>query len=1088
MRIVLDLQGAQSGSQFRGIGRYSVALAQAITREADQHDVWLALNGRFPDSIESLRATFSELIPAARIRVFEAPGPVAELDLVNAWRMQAAELVREKFFADLRPDILHISTPFEGFHNEVVASVGRLETTVPVALTLYDLIPILQSDKYLPSPAAKRAYLRRVEALRRADLLLAISKSSRGEAIEVLNIPPNRITTIGAGVDPRFQSVEILEDAKDALIARCGLRRPFVLYAGGLESRKNLEGLVTAFAALPMDLRAGYQLAVLGEMDNGERKRLADLCREQGLGKNDVASIGYVPDDDLRLLYRSCALFVFPSFHEGFGLPVLEAMACGAAVLGSNCTSIPEIIDRPEALFDPRNPQEIAERIAAVLSNAQLRESLKRWGPERARDFTWQKCARKALEAFETLHAERKRAVTVSLGAALGRRRLLAFVGPLPPEPSVVAEESARLLPNLARHYEIVCIVDQAEVSDPWLTAEFVIRDLGWFEAHSGRFERIVYQLADSVSHRHILGLQERHPGVTVLHDFDLSDLLKSMADSATAAGSFSRALYDSHGFSALQKWHHQRESDSTTSFPCNAAVLRDSIGIIVHSKEAIQWARACYGEQVTDFMRQAPSLPREANPGESLSNPAAESSPSEKAANDLSLHPERVAERYRDLIEEFYARTPQAGEQRLIQAIARISALTGPSQDDLAAVANALAANRERFGPRQLLVDVTVLAESDAGTGIQRVTRAILMALISDPPPGYRIEPVRAVKGSGYVYARQFTCRCLSLPEEIALVDEPVETACGDLFLGLDLCYDLIPEMAPWLEAQKRRGSRIVFVIYDLLSLSRPHQFYAEIPPAVCQWLKTLANISDGLVCISRAVADEVCRWLDKTEVKRRRPLSLGFFHLGADLRASLPSTGLSPDAPMVFKTLSSEPGFLMVGTLEPRKGHRQVLEAMELLWAEGSDVNLVIVGKQGWMIDDLVNRLKGHPRRDRQLFWLQGISDEMLEQLYHNSRALLAASQGEGFGLPLIEAARHGLPIIARDLPVFREVAGEHAYYFQGDDPESLANALRFWLSLGEAIPTSKDMPWLTWHQSSRQLLKVILNHQWYSTWPNT
>jgi glycosyltransferase involved in cell wall biosynthesis len=1090
MKIVLDLQGAQSEtSRVRGIGRYSMAFAGALAREAHGHEIWLVLSARFADWIEPVCAAFINLIPPERIRIFESVGPVAEVDPANTWRTQAAELLREKFLADLHPDIVHVSSMCEGAGNEAVVSASRLNRQVPTTALLHDLIPLLNAKEHLSHPGVKRSYLRHVQSLRQADLLLANSESSRREAIRALQIYPERVKVIGAGLARQFQKNGDLSDVETtAFLRRHGLVHPFVLYAGAIDRNKNVEGLLAAFVRLPNQIRATHQLALAGKVYDDGLKWLNDLVVKYGFKDGEMVRLGFVPDDELRLLYHTCAIFVFPSFHEGFGLPVLEAMACGAAVLGSNCTSIPEIIDRKEALFDPRDPQAITERIEAVLTDAGLRESLKRWGPERARGFTWEKCARKALEAFETLHAERKRAVTVSLGAALGRRPLLAFVSPLPPEPSVAAEQSARLLPNLTRHYEIVCIVDQPEVSDPWLTAEFAIRDLGWFETHAGLFERIVYQLASSMSHKHIFALLERYPGVTVLHDFDLSNLLKEMADAGCAAGNFSRLVYDSHGFSALGNWPPQKGNGSTGSFPCNAAVLRDSIGVIVNSEQAIEWAKACYGEQVTDFMRQAPSLPREANPSESLPNPAAESSPSQKTANDLSLHPERIAERYRDLIEELYATSPQAGEQRLIQAIARISALTGPSQDDLAAVANALAANRERFGPRQLLIDVSVLAESDAGTGIQRVTRAILMALISDPPSGYRIEPIRAVKDGGYVYARQFTWRCLGLPQDSGLADESVETAWGDLFLGLDLCYDLIPEMAHWFETHKRRGMQIVFVIYDLLSLGRPHQFYPQIPPAVRLWLNTLANISDGLVCISRAVADEVQQWLDRTEAKRRQPLQLGFFHLGANLRASLPSTGLSPDASMLLERLRSRASFLMVGTLEPRKGHEQALQAMELLWAQGLEANLVIIGKEGWMVGELVERLKGHAQRDRHLFWLQGVSDEMLEELYRSSRALLAASQGEGFGLPLIEAAQYGLPIIARDLPVFREVAGEHAYYFQGEDREALANALRVWLSLGDAIPNTKDMPWLTWHQSSRQLLKVIINNQWYSTWPVT
>jgi glycosyltransferase involved in cell wall biosynthesis len=166
------------------------------------------------------------------------------------------------------------------------------------------------------------------------------------------------------------------------------------------------------------------------------------------------------------------------------------------------------------------------------------------------------------------------------------------------------------------------------------------------------------------------------------------------------------------------------------------------------------------------------------------------------------------------------------------------------------------------------------------------------------------------------------------------------------------------------------------------------------------------------------------------------------------------------------------------MVGTLEPRKGHLQVLDAFECLWKEDKPINLVIAGKKGWMVDDLVERLSGHSELNKRLFWLQCISDEYLERVYAESTCLIAASYGEGFGLPLIEAAQYKLPIIARDIPVFREVAGEHAYYFPFEDTQELVSSIKDWLEqyeIGEH-PKSKKLPWLTWGQSSKQLSSLL------------
>ena len=146
----------------------------------------------------------------------------------------------------------------------------------------------------------------------------------------------------------------------------------------------------------------------------------------------------------------------------------------------------------------------------------------------------------------------------------------------------------------------------------------------------------------------------------------------------------------------------------------------------------------------------------------------------------------------------------------------------------------------------------------------------------------------------------------------------------------------------------------------------------------------------------------------------------------------------------------VSARPTFMMVGTIEPRKGHAQSLAAFERLWASGVDCGLLIVGREGWCMEEWVTSLRGHPERRTHALWLDGASDDVLLRAGTGSAtALLAASEGEGFGLPLVEAAQHGLPVVARDLPVFREVAGGTRFYFSGTSPEDLAGAIEDWLS---------------------------------------
>ena len=219
---------------------------------------------------------------------------------------------------------------------------------------------------------------------------------------------------------------------------RYGLSRAFVMYTGGIDFRKNIEKLIDAYAQLPNQLRATHQLAIVCSVQENEKQQLLQHATKVGLGFDELILTGFVPDDDLIALYNLCHLFVFPSLYEGFGLPALEAMTCGAAVIGSNTSSIPEVIGCQDALFDPSGPLAIAETIARVLSNPDLRQELRRHGEQQARQFSWHKTARRALSAFENIE-EQNRAASRSSVPVVGDRPRLAFVSPLPPLRSGVA-------------------------------------------------------------------------------------------------------------------------------------------------------------------------------------------------------------------------------------------------------------------------------------------------------------------------------------------------------------------------------------------------------------------------------------------------------------------------------------------------------------------------------------------------------------------------------------------------------------------------------------------------------------------------
>jgi glycosyltransferase involved in cell wall biosynthesis len=853
-------------------------------------------------------------------------------------------------------------------------------------------------------------------------------------------------------------------------------------------------------------------------------------------------------------------------------------------------------------------------------------------------------------------HAAAAEAALAAFGRALERLRAasppgddpaarprLAYVSPLPPARTGIADYSAELLPELAAYYDVEVVVSQPVVDESSIPAGMPVRSVAWFQKNVERFDRILYQFGNSLYHDHMFDLLEHHPGVVVLHDFFLSGALHYRDRHGHSAGTFARSLYRSHGYHALMTERARGREAAVWKYPCNLDVLRRADGIIVHSKHSTQLADTWYGpgyaadwriiphlrgpsaradreaarkrlgiegddflivslgalgptkmcdRLVTawlasplsrdqscalafvgeahddDFCRalrrtisrssceprvrvtgavsravyedyllaadmavQLRTLSRGETSGAVLDcfsfgvatlanaegsiaelpddvllkiprefsqdalakamvqlqeDSAARAAVARRAkAHVASVHaPARVASDYRDAIEHFAKDSDAARYRALLSAIGGIESSSPPGREQVLDVAVSIAANRPPRPPRQILYDVSALVHEDLKTGIERATRAVLNALLDDCPTGFRVEPVYDA-GGRLVYARRFTSTLLGV--DVSERDDTIEPQPGDVFLAINLTPDSVARHRELFASLRERGVRVFFVVHDILPLLRPDAFPDWLPAEFERWLDTVAGVADGLVSPSRAVAEEVLTWLRAGGPHRDSPLLVGYAHWGADLAASLPSRGHDPQAASLATRRASGRRFLMVGTVEPRKGHGQVLGAFESLWAEGEDVELVLIGKEGWCVDGLAQRLRGHPEQGSRLHWLSDVSDEMLLKVYRSADALLVASEGEGFGLPLIEAAQHDIPIIARDIPVFREVAGDHAYYFTGDTAEELAAAVADWLVLssGGSAPDSSTLPWLTWAESTRRLFDLLLGEQWYAVW---
>jgi glycosyltransferase involved in cell wall biosynthesis len=242
-------------------------------------------------------------------------------------------------------------------------------------------------------------------------------------------------------------------------------------------------------------------------------------------------------------------------------------------------------------------------------------------------------------------------------------------------------------------------------------------------------------------------------------------------------------------------------------------------------------------------------------------------------------------------------------------------------------------------------------------------------------------------------------------------------------------------------------------------------------MPEIFERWLRFVVTRCDFVVCISAAVAEELERWITELRLQTRSGFRIRHIHLGSDLKEHTSE----PPSQAISQVMARSQTVLMVGTIEPRKRHDTVLDAMEMAWQRGSNLRLVIIGKAGWNHEALIKRMRNHPSWQQYIFWLEGISDADLEYAYQHAAVFLQASAAEGFGLPIVEAARFGRPLVLSDLPVFRELAGGNATYFSVGDAAALCEILlqQDWLAGSAAAVKLKS-----WSESARDLRNAIEN----------
>ena len=272
---------------------------------------------------------------------------------------------------------------------------------LPTVVTIHDLVE-LRMKKYGLLRTAYR-YIANLIAAHLSDHVITVSQNSKHDIAQLLRIPESKLTVVHNGVSDRFHPLD-RKTCKDYLASRYSITGEFILAPGGLSKNKNIPRLLAAMRLLEETGRP-ESLVILGDKEDREFRYIDAAIRHSKLEKS-VIFPGFVPNEELPTFYNAAALVVYPTLYEGFGFPILEAMACGTPVVASNSSCIPEIAGRAALLFNPTSPGDIADSVELVLTNDALRANLSTLGRERARQFTWEKAARETARVFRDVIAQ----------------------------------------------------------------------------------------------------------------------------------------------------------------------------------------------------------------------------------------------------------------------------------------------------------------------------------------------------------------------------------------------------------------------------------------------------------------------------------------------------------------------------------------------------------------------------------------------------------------------------------------------------------------------------------------------------------
>lgn len=505
MNIAIDVQPLLSPfSKNRGIGNYNISQFKEIFK-IDQENKYFLFN-----LYEEVN--LKEIIDYNN-NVVESEFYSGKDQFLLKENPDVIGLLIKKFIRDNNIDVFHLTSPFDSWDIFDYEWFEGVSTVV----TVYDIIPYIFKKQYLGDKTTYKWYMKRVDFIKKADKILAISNSVKEDLIKHLNIEAGKIEVIYAGVDECYKKIEISKEQKEQLFNKFNIKDNFIMCTGGGDSRKNIKELIEAYSNLPKYLIEKHQLVIVCKLNQDEEKYYYGISNLSGV-EHRVILTNFVSQEDLILLYNLAYILAFPSRYEGFGLPVVEAMACGTPVLTSNNSSLGEIAKDVGVLVDPFKVNSITEGLIEILTQKDL-ENLIKLGYERLQKFTWEKVASDTIDIYKKLEKKKNSSNVKTI-------KKIAFFTPLSPIKSGIADYSEDIIDELSKNMDIDVYIDNGYKTSYIHKENIKVYPHTKFEENRLDYDEIIYQMGNSEFHVYMIPYIQKYAGIVVLHDCNLHGLV----------------------------------------------------------------------------------------------------------------------------------------------------------------------------------------------------------------------------------------------------------------------------------------------------------------------------------------------------------------------------------------------------------------------------------------------------------------------------------------------------------------------------------------------------------------------------------